>query len=327
MRLDSVSVIIINLNGGETLLDCVGSIEDSRVKEIIVVDNGSSDGSADLCVQKFPNLILIQNSVNEGFAGPCNQGAENAQGDFLLFLNNDAKLGPDLVKCLVDKLSGDSVAATGPRIIDESGKLQSAGSFFTWTGFLNHVDELTLKTLAERPKRFALNGACLLVKKSCFFEVGGFDNQFFAYFEESDLCWRLINKGYDLIYVDEVFAVHQGGMTSRKELRSSFIDFLSFRNRIVSIRRNLPTLIKFLVIPAHLMCCVVFALAFLLSGKPKNSLAVLRAIFSGMITSNQGSLASGMLKIPSNLELILPLMSSPSLRKALTQLRRYLIRW
>ena len=80
MRLDSVSVIIINLNGGEALLDCVGSIEDSRVKEIIIVDNGSSDGSVELCAQKFPNLILLRNNFNEGFAGPCNQGAEIAQG-------------------------------------------------------------------------------------------------------------------------------------------------------------------------------------------------------------------------------------------------------
>jgi len=325
--LKSVSVIIINLNGGEALLACIQSVEMSYVREIIIVDNGSSDDSIESCLSFFPNLVVIRNKVNLGFAGPCNQGAEIAEGDFLLFLNNDAKLTPGSLEKLVHEASKDSVAGVSPKIIDEDGGIDSAGSFFTLTGFLHHITEAELSFLSASPKRFSLKGACFLVKKRCFFEVGGFDNSFFAYFEESDLCWRLVNKEYDLIYLDTAYAIHEGGRTTKKVFKSSFIDYLSFRNRIISIRRNLPLSTKLLILPLHLVCCLFFAFAFLLIGKPKNALAIYRAIIVGTLMSTNGDFLSKQSFARVNLKTLRPLTTIPHLRNIFDELRRYLVRW
>jgi len=298
-----------------------------KITEVIIVDNGSIDNSIEMAIDMMPSVVVIRNATNEGFAGPCNKGAEVAKGDLLLFLNNDVILLTGALETMIHEILPSEIAAVGPKIIKSNGGLDSAGSFFTLTGFLSHISQEKLTELDARKERFSLKGACLLVKKTCFFEAGGFDSSFFAYFEESDLCWRLLLRGYVLHFVADASVVHEGGRTVKKIFASHYIDFLSFRNRIMSIRRNLRFTSKVLVIPLHLLCCLVFSFIFLLSGKPKNSASIIKAICIGMLTPivhlpptlqnyRKGSLIE-----------IRALLTRPSFSELLSMLKQYLIRW
>ena len=322
-----ISVVIINLDGEEALRRCIESIEPDFVREIIVVDNFSTDGSLEMLRLNFPDVVIIRNHKNEGFAGPCNQGAANATGEFLLFLNNDAKMTQGAIPKLLNAFDNNSIAAVAPKIINTHYELDSAGSFFTWTGFLHHLSSDDLAANNDNHDRFAVKGACMLIKKRIFHEVGGFDGSFFAYFEETDLCWRLIAHKYRILYVDGAVIEHLGGLTTRKIFPSSHIDYLSFRNRILAIRRNLSPGALFVVLPLHVVCCLAFATAFMLSRKPKNAFAVLRGVLAGLSTP-VSDLAPSQLRTPrTSLKQLKHVTVGIGIKSNYSTLKNYLVRW
>ncbi len=272
--------MIVNLNGEEFISSCVASVLEQEVEtEIIVVDNGSTDNSIGLLSERFPRVRILQNEENLGFAGPANQGAEVAKGEFILFLNNDARLTPTTLETLVHNLqSNDQIAACQPTIMQSTGKLDSAGSMFTKTGFLYHVTLEDVSSKRFDSNRFSLHGACFLVRTKIFFRAGGFDESYFAYFEESDLCWRFLSLGYQVEHVKDSLVVHDAGRTSSSIFPSSEIDFLSFRNRISTIRKNGNFKLKARVLPIHFACCLFVAASFAVKGKPRNAAGILRAL-------------------------------------------------
>lgn len=274
-----VSVIIPNLDGEALLPDCLSSLREQAILETIVVDNGSTDASVTLIEQISPEARIIRNVSNLGFAMACNQGAEQASGEYLLFYNSDVSVPPKGIERLVQALEDDpSAAACQPLLKRPDGsQLDNAGSFFTKTGFLYHVttDELASVKSAER---FSLQGSCLLVRRLAFETVGGFDNSYFAYFEETDLCWRLRLAGWRLIVVNDVVGIHLGGATTTRIFASAWIDYLSFRNRLTTIRKNAGLPLAVRVLPIHVVSCLAVAGAFLVKGKLANTMAIIRAV-------------------------------------------------
>jgi GT2 family glycosyltransferase len=249
----TVTVVVPNLDGALLLPSCLGAVAEQETHyrvDVVVVDNGSVDGSIAVVEHILPRATFVRNEENLGFAKPCNQGAALATGDFILFLNNDVVMAPGCLSALVETAVNDpNAAAWQPVVVKADGEAEPLFSAFTRTGFVLHMPG------GEAPPTssvFSLKGACLLVRRSAFVSVGGFDESFFAYFEETDLCWRLHLAGWEVRATGACCARHVGGATSTRIFSLAHLDYLSFRNRITSLLKNAGPKTLLLVLPVHL---------------------------------------------------------------------------
>ncbi|MBI1870778.1 MAG: glycosyltransferase family 2 protein [Chlamydiae bacterium] len=253
-----VSIVVVNWNGKSLLEKCLSSLfeGDDQNFEIIFVDNGSVDGSVDFVAGRFPQIKIVRNQSNLGFAIANNIGAQNASGAFLLFLNNDTIVEKDFLSKLIEGIKDEEeVAACQPKIkvLGRPTYLDSAGSFPTLTGFLRHdgIREVDVGQYDQVKEIFSPKGACLLIRKDIFQAVGGFDEDFFCYFEETDLAWRIWLYGYRILLIPQAVIYHKGGATSEK-LDFSFVQYHSNKNRINSYLKNLSIANLLWLLPLHL---------------------------------------------------------------------------
>lgn len=286
-----VSIIIANWNSKDDLEECLNSLVkiDYKNIEIIVVDNGSTDGSIELVEEYSRKIVLrlIKYRTNLGFAIPNNDGFKKAKGEYILLLNNDTTVEKDFLTKLVSVLEKDEKSGVvQPKIIfADSRELQAGGSFLTNTGFLYHFGFGKNPKAAKYRKRmeiFSANGACMLIKRSVIEEVGLFDPDYFAYFEETDFCWRVWLNGYKILFVPSAVIFHKGGKTA-KRFASSFINFHSFKNRINTLIKNLGTKELIKILPLHLLFCELATLVYILLAKPKAAFAIQRAIYWNIV--------------------------------------------
>jgi GT2 family glycosyltransferase len=253
-----VSIIIVNWNGKQWLGDCLSSIfkQDYKNFEIVVVDNRSTDGSIEYLRENFPQVKVVQNHENLGFAEGNNIGVRHTQGSLVLLLNNDTVVTQDFLSKLVEKmLSALSIGACQPkiRLLDQPDRLDSVGSFPTRTGFFRHygLNEIDSSQYDHLEEIFSPKGACLLIRKDVFEKINGFDSDFFCYFEETDLAWRIWLAGYRVVLVPQAIIYHKMGATSQK-LNFDFVQFHSNKNRINSYIKNLGALNLLCLLPIHL---------------------------------------------------------------------------
>jgi GT2 family glycosyltransferase len=283
-----VSIIIVNWNGLSQMKDCLESLSKISYKnyEVIVSDNGSTDGSLqylDKVRNKFPKLVVVENGKNLGYAGGNNMGYEKASGNMILLLNNDTIITPGFLEPLVDALlSNNKIGGVQPKILSYPQKdiIDSVGSYFINSGFLYHMghnrkDEGRYEANTEI---FTMKGACMLFRREVIERVGGiFDSDYFAYFEETDLCQRIWITGYKVVYTPKSKIYHKGGETAKK-LNSGFVLYNSYKNRYYTYLKNfeLSTLIK--IFPMHLIYCEVSTLAYLLTLNFQAALATQKAL-------------------------------------------------
>jgi N-acetylglucosaminyl-diphospho-decaprenol L-rhamnosyltransferase len=231
-----VTILIVNYNTLAMLRDCLNSIKE-HVKgmsyEIIVVDNASKDGSADMLSTEFPEVRLIASQINHGFAKGNNVGMEQASGEYLFYLNPDTILLNDAVTILMNYLQTHHEAGiVGPRLfMDAMGKHHPSMRTFTspndilfrHTFGYRHYQAFREKYLVvkDRVRQVEwLMGAALMGRLDVLRELGGFDEVFFVYSEEEDLCRRLFNrKGLQVHYVPDARVVHLGGGSSKQAPR------------------------------------------------------------------------------------------------------------
>ena len=289
MKKPLVSIIIINWDGKHILKNILLYINkiDYKKTETIIVDNGSSDGSVEYLKKFYPRIKIIKNKTNLGFAKANNQGIKQAKGELVLFLNNDTLVTKNFLSILVNKiLSNEKIGACQPKILnlEKKSQLDSIGSFMTFNGFLFHYGfrAVDSKKLDKEIKLFSGKGSCLLFKKKILDKIGYFDKDFFAYFEETDLCWRLWVAGYYITYVPQCAVYHKGLETARK-LPINFIYFHSFKNRIASLTINLGLLSMLPILLIHIAICFGVAFYFFLVGKSKISSGIIRAIYWNFI--------------------------------------------
>jgi GT2 family glycosyltransferase len=282
-----VSIIIVNWNGFEFLDGCLSLIRsnDYRNYEVILVDNGSTDGSVKFVREKFSEIKLIEAKKNLGFAGGNNIGYGAAKGDYILFLNNDTVAENNFLSILVDYLEENpSVGACQPKLVKFDGiTMDSAGSYFTSTGILYHYGFLkpAASPLYGKPRKiFSAKGAAMLFRRKVLEKVGVFDRDFFNYFEETDLCWRTWLAGYEVVYVPSSVVYHKAGGTALKVDQKFviFIGYYSFRNRICTLIKNLGWWEFLKIFPFHVFCCLIVALGFLAKGQPAYTKGILKAI-------------------------------------------------
>jgi GT2 family glycosyltransferase/glycosyltransferase involved in cell wall biosynthesis len=245
MPLPSVSVIILNFNGRQHLESCLTSLlqqEYAGSIEVIMVDNGSADGSIELMRERFPQVRLIANQQNIGFAPAVNQAARQATGAYLALLNNDARAAPDWVCQLVElaeRRRAEGVACVASRVLGWDGEtIDFVMGSVNFHGFgAQPFFRLPADRLhpGEEPLLFA-NGGAMLVDRAVFMEVGGLDDDYFAYFEDVDFGWRLWVCGYQVVLNPRAVVYHRHHSTAST--------MYAYQTRLLFERNALLTIIK-----------------------------------------------------------------------------------
>lgn len=292
-----VSIIIVNWNGSNDLKTCLPSLLKLRYKpiEILIVDNGSTDDSlirlkqfAKAYKKVFQQIHIMQIPENLGYAEGNNIGYKKAKGQLLLLLNNDTIITDDVLTPLVAKITADPlIAAVQPKILQYPNKklIDSIGSYFIGTGFLYHIghNKPGQSKYHKDSEVFSVKGACMLLRKSAIDKVGLFDTNYFAYFEETDLCMRLWLAGYKVIYFAHATIYHKGGETFKK-LPNSLLLFHSYKNRIATYTKNfeLRTLVR--VLPLHLLTCLIVMAMYFITLQFSLGFAVMKALVWNVIS-------------------------------------------
>lgn len=285
-----------NWNGGDVYEKCLRSLENITYPnwELIVVDNGSTDGTADLSLDhKFniPSCKLIKNKFNVGFAPANNQGYEISKGKYLLLLNNDTLVEKDFLNIMVEKMEKEGDLGTlQPKIkmMDDPHYLDNAGSFLTKIGFLHHWGfmQKDREEFDREREVFTTKGACMLIRREVIKKVGLFDNDFMSYFEESDFCWKTWLVGYRVIFYPKTFILHKVGFTI-KRLDVGNLNWHYYKNRICSLIKNLAGYNILVVLSAHLVISFGISVTFMIKGQLSNSLIIWKAIWWNIVNLNK----------------------------------------
>ncbi len=237
MMARQVSILIVNWNARDPIMRCLHSLRDSP-HEIVVVDNASSDGSADLIAREFPHVRLLRQTENRGFAGGVNLARRQATGDRLLLLNPDIEATPAAIDTLADALDDDPagarIGAVGGALVNPDGTPQAGfnvrgfptvGSIAADLLLIDHLwpdnpatrrylaRDLPLSQPADVDQPAA---ACLMVRASVFDALGGLDERFYpAWFEDVDFCRRIRDAGFRIRYEPRAQFLHHGGVAMR----------------------------------------------------------------------------------------------------------------
>lgn len=241
-----VSIVLVNYRGADDTITCLRAFDEVQWPadrlELIVVDNDSGDGSAEQIRAAVPAARVIESGGNLGFAGGCNVGVAHASGEWVGFLNNDARPDAQWIAAAVDALRGDpTIGAVACKVLDWEGELVDyVDGSLTWFG-------MGYKREAERPDTGEYDtpkdvlfgtGAAMFMPTALYREVGGFDERFFMFYEDVDLGWRLNLLGYRVRYVPESVAFHRHHVTMKK-FGTFREDYLLERNALLSMYKNL----------------------------------------------------------------------------------------
>ena len=256
-----LSIIIPHHNGEELLFNCLESILNQiSIKdfEIIVVDNGSIDNSADKAKEKFPSINLLKSETNLGYSGGCNFGAKNAKGEYTIFLNNDTLHTKNWIEELIGFLDKNPQAgAAQPKILNATNK----DTFDYAGGAGGYIDKYCFPFVRGRifnslekdsnqyddvKKIFWASGAAFIIRTELLRELNYFDNIYFAYMEEIDLCWRLQALGLGIWNVPTSIVYHYGKQTIKENTFKSH--YLNHRNSWILFIKNSATFEKGLLI-------------------------------------------------------------------------------
>jgi GT2 family glycosyltransferase len=231
-----LSIIIVNWHSAEFVRQCLRSIQahaPSPQPEIIVVDGGSYDGCGEMMAREFPEATFIQSTKNLGFARANNLGAKQAHGRVLWFLNPDTELLEDSISILQSRLrSLPEAGAVGCRLLNSDRTLQTS-CIQSFPTVLNQVlDSDFLRARFPRSSMWGMaalysdrpgpevvevvSGACIMVRRSLFEEIGGFTQDYFMYGEDLDLCFKIRQAGCRVYFVPETSVVHHGGGSTQK---------------------------------------------------------------------------------------------------------------
>jgi GT2 family glycosyltransferase len=242
--LPAVSIVIVNWNGREHLARCLPSLmaQTYRDFEIIIVDNGSSDGSVAFIRQHYPHVHLLQNSENLGFARPNNQAIRLARGRYILTLNNDTELRPNWLQALVSAGHAHPEIGAFASLIVFDGRrhmIDSAGLSVSLAGIgcQNRLGE-DVQQVQQPEEVFGVCAAAALYRRELLEDVGLFDEDYFAYYEDVDLAWRARLRGWRAMLVPQAVVYHVHSATSGRA--SVFKERLITRNKVWTTLKNYP---------------------------------------------------------------------------------------
>lgn len=286
--MNKVAVVILNWNGIKWLSKFIANvIQNSQPYSVCVIDNASDDDSVGYLQLYHPEVKVVVLDKNYGFAEGYNRGLREIEAEHYVLLNSDVEVGGNWIDPILALFEENpNIAAVQPKILDYNDKSRfeyagAAGGMLDQYGVPfcrgRMFDDLEQdKGQYEEAKPiFWASGAAFFVKAKKFWEVGGFDGDFFAHMEEIDLCWRLQNAGYDIYYCPFSKVYHVGGGTLNKINPKKY--YLNFRNSLWMLLKNLPLAKIIPIIFVRLCLDGMAAIKFAISGKPIMLWVVLKA--------------------------------------------------
>ena len=285
----TVAVVILNWNGRKYLEQFLPSVLASTYNNIViyVADNGSTDDSIAFLTDRYPTIKIITHTTNEGFAGGYNRALKEVDEEYLVLLNSDIEVTPGWLEPAIDLFSHHpDLAAIQPKILDYNNKafFEYAGAAGGWIDRFGYpFSKGRIFDILEKDERqydtpteiFWASGASMIIKKSVFNEVGGFDPFFFAHQEEIDLCWRIHLAGYKIMSCPSSVVYHIGGGTLSKDDPNKI--FLNFRNNLIMLWKNLSGFETIYVLMVRFLLDAISAWKNLIVGKTPYFIAVARA--------------------------------------------------
>lgn len=288
-----IAIVILNWNGKQLLekfLPSIVSYSSIPSVEIVVADNDSTDDSVEFLTHNYPNISIVQNKKNRGYAKGYNDALEHVNADVFALVNSDIEVTPNWLDPIITIFENEpettiiqpkildfknknkfEYAGAGGGFIDKFGYPFCRGRIFneleTDTGQFNDISEI-----------FWASGACFFIRKDSFKELNGFDENYFAHQEEIDLCWRAQNIGKTIKYVGTSTVYHIGGATLQE--LSPRKTFLNFRNSLFTLVKNVPTNSLFPILFFRLVLDGIAGIKFLVELRPIHTFSIIKAHFS-----------------------------------------------
>ena len=301
-----VAIVILNWNGKHYLEQFLPSVVASTYSniKIIIADNASTDDSISFLRSSYPQIEIIKNDQNYGFAKGYNVALKNVVADYFILLNSDVEVTPGWIEPIITLMALDKkIAACQPKMIsyNDRNSFEYAGACGGWLdgygypfcrGRIFEVVEKDVGQYDDVQQVFWATGAALCVRASAFNEARGFDDSFFAHQEEIDLCWRLQLLGYSIFVQPTSVVYHVGGGTLPMGNRRKV--YLNFRNNLMMMAKNLPRSESYWKIPFRMGLDVIAAYKNLFAGEVAAFSAIARAhlsfykwLFSGKRIRNE----------------------------------------
>lgn len=285
---EKLAIVILNWNGKSWLEKFLPSVTDySQRAEVYVIDNLSTDDSVYFLQLNFPDVNIIKNNKNYGFAGGYNEGLKKIDAEYYCLLNSDVEVTDGWIEPILHLFEKDpEIAAIQPKILSYSNKKYfefagAAGGLIDNLGYpycrgriFDNTEEDNGQ-YNDETEVFWASGCCLFIRSKDFWNQDGFDARFFAHQEEIDLCWRLKNSGRKIYYTGKSTVYHVGGGTLNKQ--SPQKTFLNMRNNLSMLLKNLPFSSLFWVIIARMILDGLAAFYFAYKNGFSHFWAVLRA--------------------------------------------------
>lgn len=253
--MNKTTVVIPNWNGKGYLKDCLDSLltQENAEPDLIVVDNGSTDGSVSFLEEHYPRVHLIKFQENQGFCAAVNAGIRAARTEYVILLNNDTKADSRFVSSLEESIgqsekifsvSAKLVSMQNPEIVDDAGDYYCA---LGWA-FAEGKGRKDSPAYSRKKKIFASCAGAAIYRKKIFDEIGLFDENHFAYLEDIDVGYRARIYGYLNVYEPKALVYHAGSATSGSKYNEFKINFSS-RNSVYIVRKNMPLLQRIVNLP------------------------------------------------------------------------------
>ena len=287
----TIAIVILNWNGKKLLAQFLPSVvQYSKEATVYLADNASSDDSVTYVSENFPQVKIIQNKTNGGYAKGYNDALKSVSEDIYVLLNSDVEVTENWLDPILSEFENDShLQAAQPKILDFKNKAffeyaGAAGGFIDALGY-PYCRGRIFNTLEKDEGQyddittiFWATGASLFIRNSSFWEIGGLDEDFFAHQEEIDLCWRLQNLGGVIKYIGASSVYHVGGATlASGNPRKTFYNF---RNTLFALLKNVKGGKILGIIIARLLLDGIAAFQFLFQGKPLHFIAIFKAHLS-----------------------------------------------
>ena len=287
-----IAIVILNWNGRDLLEKFIPSIVrfSAESSEIYVADNNSTDDSISFLQKNYPEVRIIQNDVNGGYAKGYNDALKHVEADVYGLVNSDIEVSEGwLEPIMAEFASNENTGIVQPKLLDYKNKTKfeyagAGGGFVDFMGypFCRGRVFMELETdtgqFDDETDIFWASGACFFIRSGIFHELGGFDEDYFAHQEEIDLCWRVQNEGYWVRYAGKSEVYHVGGATLRESHPRK--TFLNFRNSLFTISKNVPKRYVFIVILFRLLLDGIAGIKFVVELRPVHTWSILKAHLS-----------------------------------------------
>ena len=290
-----IGIAILNWNGLNLLKSHLkGVVNKSEDCTIYIIDNNSNDDSLDFVKHNFPQVKLITLDKNYGFAEGYNIGLKHVNEDIVCILNNDVEVTDKWLDPIKTKLKEKGNCIIQPSIMDYNNReyyeyAGASGGFIDKYGYpfcrgrIFYTLEKNMNQYSD-DKIFWASGACMIIPKRTFYELGGFDKSFFAHMEEIDLCWRGFNKGIECFSSTDSVVYHVGSATLKENASKNF---LNYRNSLIMLTKNLPLNSLLYVLFVRIILDMISIIRFLIIGRIDLSISIIKAHLSYFNQANK----------------------------------------